>query len=63
MSEPKTIYCPRGGRKVATYDGKSSMNLVTTCRQCRKQVVYYVKTKETRIKPLPQRTTSSGMTF
>ena len=63
MSEPKTIYYPKCGRKVGTYDGKASMNLVTTCRKCRKQVIYDVKTKETKTKPLPQRTASSGMTF
>lgn len=63
MSEPKTIYCPRCGRKVATYDGKSSMNLITRCKHCRKQVIYDIKTEETRIKPLPPRTTSSGVTF
>lgn len=63
MAEPKTIYCPKCGRKVGTYDGKSQMNLVTSCKHCKKQVVYYIETKETKLKPLPQRTTSSGMTF
>lgn len=63
MAEPKTIYCPKCGRKVGVHDGKSTMNLVTRCNHCRKQVVYYIETKETKIKPLPQRTTSSGMTF
>ena len=63
MSESKTIYCPKCGRKVGTYDGKSSMNLITKCKHCRKQVIYYIKTGETKIKPLPQRVTSSGMTF
>lgn len=63
MSEPKTIYCPKCGRKVGTYDGKSSINFIGRCNHCRKQVVYDIGTKETKTKPIPQRTTSSGMTF
>lgn len=63
MSEPKTIYCPSCGRKVATYDGRSTINCISRCRNCNKRVVYYVDTGETEIKPLPERTCSSGMTF
>lgn len=61
--EPKTIYCPRCGRKVATYDGRSTINVIARCKKCRKRVVYHVDTGETEIKPIPPRTTSSGMTF
>ena len=63
MKEPVKVYCPKCGRYVGTYDGESSVNLITRCKYCRKQVVYDIKTKETKIKPLPQRTTSSGMTY
>ena len=63
MAESVVVYCPRCGRKVGTYDGKSSINFVTKCVKCQKQVVYDIKTKETRIKPLPKRQTSSGVTF
>lgn len=63
MKDPKTIYCPKCGRKVGIYDGKSSTNLISKCKHCRKQVIYDIKTGETKVKPLPQRTTSSGVTF
>ena len=63
MKEQKVIYCPKCGRKVGTYDGKSSINVITRCKHCRKEVVYYIGTQETKIKPLPQRQTSSGITF
>ena len=63
MAEAKTIYCPKCGRKVGVYDGKSSINLVARCKHCRVQVVYNIKTQETQTKPLPKRNTSSGMAF
>lgn len=63
MAEPVKVYCPKCNRYVGTYDGKSSINLITRCRNCRIQVVYDIKTGETKTKPLPQRTTSSGVTF
>ena len=63
MAEPKTIYCPRCGRKVATWDGRSSMNISVNCKKCRKRVVYNVDTGTTELKKILQRTTSSGMTF
>lgn len=59
----KIIYCPQCGRKVATYDGRSTINIVANCRKCKKRVVYHVYSGETTIKDIPQRTTSSGMTF
>lgn len=61
--EPKTIYCPRCGRKVATWDGRSSINVITKCRKCIKKVVYHVDTGKTELKKLPERNCSSGMTF
>ena len=63
MTEHKTIYCPSCGRKVGTYDGRSTINHITRCRKCNKRVVYHIDTGETEIKPLPKRTCSSGMTF
>ena len=50
MTEPKTIYCPRCGRKVATWDGRSSMNISVNCKKCRKRVVYHVDTGTTELK-------------
>lgn len=63
MSEPKKIYCPRCKRKVATYDGRSTMPIVTRCNHCKKRVVYNPLTDQISIKKIPQRNTSSGITF
>ena len=63
MAEPKTIYCPKCGRKVATWDGRSKNNISVKCRKCNKLVVYDVESEEVKIKAIPQRTTSSGMRF
>lgn len=63
MSKAKTIYCPRCGRKVADYDGRSSINVVAHCKKCRMRVVYHIDTEKTEIKKIPPRNTSSGMTF
>jgi hypothetical protein len=59
----KTIYCPGCGRKVTTYDGKTTMNVIAHCRACHKRVVYYVDTDKTVLKDIPPRVSSSGMTF
>lgn len=59
----KTILCPKCGRKVATYDGRSTINVVARCNNCRKRVVYHVDTEEIEIKPIPPRNTSSGTVF
>ena len=63
MSEPKTIYCSKCGRKVATLDGRSTINISVRCKKCDKLVVYDVENEKTRIKEIPQRETSSGMRF
>lgn len=59
----KTIYCPRCGRKVATYDGKSTIDKIADCKKCHKRVIYRVATGETELKDIPVRATSSGKTF
>lgn len=61
--EKMKIYCPHCGRKVMEYDGKSQINPMARCRKCNKAVVYDIESQETLIKPLPERKTSSGMTF
>ena len=63
MSEPKTIYCPKCGRKVATWDGRSTINISVKCKKCNKLVVYDIENEKVKIKEIPQRTTSSGMRF
>lgn len=59
----RTIYCPNCGRKVGTYDGRGTMNIVCRCDKCVKRVIYYPETGKREIKKLPVRETSSGMTF
>ena len=63
MSEPKTIYCPKCGRKVATWDRRSTINISVKCKNCNKLVVYDIENEKVKIKEIPQRTTSSGMRF
>ena len=63
MEEQKTIYCPRCGRKVCIWDGRSTMNISVKCKKCNKLVVYDVENEKVEIKNIPQRTTSSGMIF
>ena len=63
MAEQKTIYCPKCGRKVGIWDGKSTMDLYFRCKKCKKQVVYHSCNGVLEMKKLPQRNTSSGMSF
>ena len=63
MAEPKTIYCPKCGRKVATWDGRSTINISVKCKKCNKLVVYDVENENVEIKEIPQRATSSGKRF
>ena len=63
MAEPKTIYFRRCGRKVTTWESRSTMNIYVKCKKCNKLVVYDVESEEVKIKAIPQRTTSSGMRF
>ena len=63
MRNPKNIYCPGCSRKVGTWDGKSTINVVCKCKHCEKRVVYYVESAETKIKEMPPRASSSGMNF
>lgn len=63
MSEQKTIYCPKCRRKVATWDGRSTINISVKCKKCNKLIVYDIENEKTIIKEIPQRTTSSGMRF
>ena len=63
MEEPKTIYCPKCGRKVATWDGKSRNYVSAKCSKCRKLVVYDTEIKEAKLMKVPPRIASSGMRF
>lgn len=59
----KKIYCPQCGRKIGTYDGKSTINKIMDCRNCHKRIIYHVKTDEVEVKKIPVRSSSSGITF
>lgn len=59
----KNIYCPKCGGKVATWDGKTTMNIEVDCRKCNKRIIYYPTTDEAIIKDMPYRMASSGMRF
>lgn len=63
MGEAKTIFCPQCKRKVAHYDGKSTINVIVNCQKCRKRVVYHINTDTTEIKDIPLRHCSSGKCF
>lgn len=59
----KTVYCPKCGRKVATWDGKSKINIIVICKKCNKRVVFHVDTMETDIKDLLPRECGSGLRY
>ena len=65
MSEyqKKSVYCPNCNGKVATWDGRSTIDIVVNCRKCNKRVIYRVATGETEINRIPIRGTSSGKTI
>lgn len=63
MKKPKIIYCPQCKIRAFSYDGRSTMNKYGKCRNCKQMVCYYPDTDEVKLKPLPQRASSSGMTF
>lgn len=60
---PRTIICPKCGRKVGMYDGRSTINPERKCEKCKKVVVYDVETCKSTLKPLPGRMSASGMRF
>lgn len=61
--EPITIICPQCLRKVGTYDGRSKINPVAKCKNCKKLVIYDIETGKFELKPIPERTQGSGMRF
>lgn len=61
--KPKAIYCPQCLQKVGTYDGRSTINAVSKCKNCKKLVVYNIKTGKCELKPIPKREQESGMRF
>lgn len=60
---PVAILCPKCGRKVGTHDGRGTLYISTGCNKCKKLVVYKPETKETILRPLPEKTSSAGGRF
>lgn len=63
MSEPKTIYCPRCKRRVAQWNGKSTIDIISKCKKCNIRVIYRIETGITEKKEIPPRAQSSGINF
>lgn len=61
--KPKVIICPQCLRQVGTYDGRSTINKSVRCKNCKKLVVYDIKSGKCELKPIPERMQGSGMRF
>lgn len=61
--KPKEIICPQYLKRVGTYDGRSTINPSVRCKNCNKLVIYYIKSDECELKPIPKRTQGSGVRF
>lgn len=57
------IYCPGCNQKVASYNGRSTINVIARCNKCKKRIIYNVEDGSLEVKDLPLRNTASGMTF
>ena len=63
MEKEKIVYCPKCNRRVAKWDGKSTINIVVHCKNCHKRIIYDVTTQEIELKEIPLRHSSSGKRF
>lgn len=63
MADSKAIYCKLCKRKIATWDGKSTITIMVNCKKCKKSIVFTPRTQKTEIKPMLTRNCSSGMRF
>lgn len=63
MDNKKSIYCPICKRKVATWDGKSTIPILVNCGKCKKRIVFDMETGETKAREIPPRVSSSAKTF
>lgn len=57
------VLCAKCGRRIGTTLLKINTVQVFNCRNCWKMNVYDPTTGECKLKPLPERKSSSGMTF
>ena len=63
MSEARKIYCPKCKRRVMYHDGKSEINKVVRCKNCRKYVLFNTITGEVKNVPAPERACASGKRY
>lgn len=61
--KPKKIYCPLCKRAVASWDGRTQIEVIVNCKKCSRRVIYHPTTDKTETKKIPPRTTASGKTF
>ena len=59
----KTIYCPVCERRVAEWDGKSTIPIIAECKKCNKRIVYDMDSDMVFVKRIPPRTSSSSQMF
>lgn len=61
--EYMVICCPSCKKSVARYDLKGEIDVVADCKRCNLRITYHVDTKKITTKKIPQKATSSGLTF
>ena len=61
--EHRKIYCEKCGRKVATWDRKSSMNIEVKCKHCKKLVIFRPSNGTVEMRSLPNRISASAVRF
>ena len=59
----KPIICPRYLNRVGTYDRRSTINKIVSCKKCKKLVVYDIESGKRELKPIPETTSGSGRRF
>lgn len=59
----QNVYCPVCNRKVASWDGKSTIPIHVNCKKCEKRVIFDPETKKAEAKEIPHRPFSSGLRF
>lgn len=58
--KPITIYCPDCGRKVMTHDGKGTIPITHTCKNCKKVVTYFPESNKVKSQKKLHFESSSG---
>lgn len=59
----KTIHCPVCNSICGKWDGKSVTNILFRCKLCNKRLVYHIDKDFVECKSIPERNTSSGLTY